>query len=198
MKKVIEVITQIVALAVVLIGVAYSLIALIEQFPVIKEILDSQFFVALITLFVGSVAYLIYLKQKNDFRKDAANLILQEIRYAEQKIREVREKNDNKFHLADKLLPTNNWNKNIHLFISELEENQIDIISKFYSRVTFIDHLIRGIADNRAFPQPLQANQVSQSGNAEGILREVSKQIEFIYNTPAVDLLRKISKGQSI
>ena len=52
----------------------------------IKLSLNSNFFIALTTLLVGSFAIFLYLKRKNDFKREAANILLMEIRNAEQMI----------------------------------------------------------------------------------------------------------------
>jgi len=112
--------------------------------------LNSNFFLALTTLVVGGFAIYLYLKQKEDRKRDAAKLILQEIRYAEQKIRKYREVKS--YKLYDKLLPTNSWNDNIHLFIKELKETEIDLISDFYAKASYIDTLINIISQQKNNP----------------------------------------------
>jgi len=112
--------------------------------------LNSNFFLALTTLVVGGFAIYLYLKQKEDKKRDAAKLILQEIRYAEQKIRKYREVKS--YKLYDKLLPTNSWNDNIHLFIKELKETEIDLISDFYAKASYIDTLINIISQQKNNP----------------------------------------------
>lgn len=221
MKKIINITTQVVSLLVVCIGLVYVFSVTIKTFPKVWFVINSQFFFAIITLFVGSVAYFIYIQQKIDYKRKIANLILQEIRYAEQRIREAKERNSI-YMLADRLLPTNSWNTNIHLFISVLEENQVDTISRFYSRAEFLDNLIKDIANEKAFPKNLtqgnpiiiQPSMPFQQNNHQGIvapqpsqiqleisgptlaelqLKNVSSTIELIYNSPAVDSLRKIA-----
>ncbi len=220
MKKVFNIATYVVTSSALLAGAIFILSAVIENFPKVWLALNSQFFVAALTLFTAFVAYYLYLKQKQDQKRDIASLILQEIRSAEQKIREAR-LNNHTYRLSHTLLPTNSWNNSIHLFISELEETGADTISRFYSSVEFLDYLIRRIADQKISPvqsttsapvivQPgLQAMNVpgqpmpqpgqihiefTATGNAHSILTEVSSQVEFIYNSPAVDVIRKIAK----
>lgn len=111
--------------------------------------LDSNFFIALITLFVGSLAISLYIKQKKDYKRDVAKLILQEIRYAEQQIRssQVFSPNADNYPLSSKLLPTNSWYKNIHLFMGDFKQSQIDAISRFYAQVEYIDLVIEKISN---------------------------------------------------
>lgn len=183
----------------------------------------------LVTTGVGLIAYFIYKKTKDDFKRSVAQLILQEIRYAEQQIRIAREHN-HVYSLARMLLPTNSWSENIHLFVNDLEETDIDFISGFYSKTMYIDGLIEFISNYKCSPQQMdqnkmpqivhQNNQVMQqtinepTGGlpnnqpqnqlkinimvpalpAEQILKDVSQNIEFIYNTPTIDKLRCIAK----
>lgn len=59
-----------------------------------------------ITLIVGLLAIYLYFKQKADRKRDTAKLILQEIRYAEQQIRNSGRGNRG-YSLSSRLLPTN-------------------------------------------------------------------------------------------
>lgn len=190
----------------------------------ISSILDSlNKNIGLITLFVGGVAIYLYLKQKRDYKRDAAKLILQEIRYAEQQIR-IAKDHGYIYYLASKILPTNSWNQNIHLFIKDLKETDMDLISRFYGAANYLDKLIGIISDRKSTrvertierrvptPAPIlipeQSTHLPVSQNlpgieqviikesllAEKILKDVSSKVEFIYNTPAVDKLRQISE----
>jgi len=167
--------------------------------------LDSTFFTGTITLVVGLVAIGLYFRQKNDQRRDAAKLIAQEIRYAEQTIRIAKEHNYD-YYLANKLLPTNSWHKNIHNFVNDLKETDIDLISRFYSHSSYIDIIINKISDKKndllvlkntgsdmvAAPANIKIQEFELSSIA--ILKDVSEKVEFIYNTPAIDKLRLISE----
>jgi len=144
------------------------------------------------------------------YKRDIAKLILQEIRFAEQLLRTAKD-NDYNYYLANKLLPTNSWNKNIHLFVKDLSETEIDLVSKFYSNVSYIDSIINFISSFKN-NQLIEMGGVSSEGevtmevreekklkikkqfelNASNILKDVSEKVEFIYNTPAADKLRKI------
>ena len=174
-----------------------------------------------VTFIVGFLAIYLYIKQKNDRKRDAASLILQEIRYAEQQIRHYKNSNPNQYNLADRLLPTNSWNDNIHLFIKDLEENEIDMISAFYAKAKYIDFLILKRSEQKTNPHQQPAlpvpvgGQPSQTGQTQDqtfpqvvqfslpipgaelvtieLLRQISYSIELIYNTPVVEKLRKIS-----
>lgn len=178
-----------------------------------------------VTFIVGFAAIYLYIKQRKDRKRDAASLILQEIRYAEQQIRNAKITTPPTYFLASKLLPTNSWNDNIHLFIKDLKETEIDTISAFYAKATYIDSLIVERSKqkiNPTLPQsipssPQQSNSVTAQPFLPGgvvpqqviqmiqfetlgeivtiqILAQVSSSVEFLYNTPAVEKLRKISE----
>jgi hypothetical protein len=183
-----------------------------------------------VTFVVGFAAIYLYIKQRKDRKRDAASLILQEIRYAEQQIRNAKRTTPPTYFLASKLLPTNNWNDNIHLFIKDLNETEIDTISAFYAKATYIDSLIVERSKQKinptlvqSFPSsPQQSDSVTAQPFLPGgvvpqqvtqqqviqmvqvptlgehvtiqILADVSSSVEFLYNTPAVEKLRKISE----
>lgn len=126
-------------------------------------------YVGFITLLVGSVAIWTYNKQKQDIKRKAAKLILQEIRYAEQIIRNARTQASGNYSLSDKLLPTNSWHENIDLFVKDLKESHIDLISRFFSQAQYLDVIIRSISDKKCqkeIPlfeiQPIPNQQVQQ------------------------------------
>jgi hypothetical protein len=182
-----------------------------------------------VTFVVGFLAIYLYIKQKKDRKRDAARLIMQEIRYAEQQIRHAKTTEPSTYSLAIKLLPTNSWNENIHLFTKDLKETELDLISAFYSRATYIDFLIAERSKQKINPPPAQfipvnippsgsvtaqppllpggggPQQVTPQpvvfqGPALGelftiqLIAQMSSSVEFLYNTPAVEKLRKISE----
>jgi len=140
-------------------------------------------YLGLITLavgFVGFSAIYLYIKQKVDRKRDAAMLILQEIRYAEQQIRDSG-KGSRGYFLASKLLPTNSWNDNIHLFIKDLKETEIDMISRFYASTAYIDSLIaerskQKIHPTSIVPMPPTSNSPPVSANPPQSPEETAQQ----------------------
>src|SRR3989344_4846294 len=91
----------------------------------IQEFLNSN--IGLVTFVVSFLVIYLYAKQKADKKRDAASLILQEIRFAEQCIRTYLEKYQ--YKLSDRLLPTNSWNDNVHIFINNLDQTELDLIN---------------------------------------------------------------------
>jgi len=191
---------------------------MVEIFKYIQSFLNIN--IGVITFSVGFFAIYLYAKQKKDYKREAAYLILQEIRYAEKQIRKYKE--FNQYKLWDRLLPTNSWNKNINLFVKDLKETDIDLISDFYAKSAYVDIMIRKISDWKTQPLkpiPIQTSLQQPSITAQqdvnsqvpnnqfllpldpmqktqDILKEVSSNIENIYNTPVVERLRRISEKE--
>lgn len=212
----------VISLLVISFMVGFFLKSVIKRLDLIK-FFDSNFFVAIITLLVGGLAIFLYWKQRNDNKRDKARLILQEIRYAEDQIRKSKTIGDGNFQLAIKLLPTNSWHQNIHLFVNDLKESQLDLISSFYSQAAYLDEVIHTISDEKNRQWGISEGALLLGGmmnfnrkksilssgfgfdieqsklitlDATAILTEVAGKIEFIYNSSAVDKLRDITEGK--
>lgn len=182
------------------------------------DFFNTNVFSSMATLLVGGVAIYLYLKGKKDSKRDSARLILQEIRYAEQLMRNYTA--NKQYKLSDRLLPTNSWNDNVHLFLNNLEESEIDLINRFYSKAAYIDCLITKISDYKNEPlKPVALPQIffqesSPTGVPTGapissmgvqvpvdpmkptqdILTGMSRDIEFVYNTPIGEKLKTITR----
>jgi len=140
---------------IIFIGVVIGISLGLESFY--PGLVNSGGFVSLITLLVGSFAIYLYLKQKEDYRRDASNILLMEIRHAEQMIEKYRNSGVPIIISIELLLPTNNWNKYNHLFIKILDRDEIDAINNFYNQCTLIDKALSQLN------LPLQLEQKSQS-----------------------------------
>ena len=212
----------VISLLVISFMVGFFLKSVIKRLDLIK-FFDSNFFVAIITLLVGGLAIFLYWKQRNDNKRDKARLILQEIRYAEDQIRKSKTIGDGNFQLAIKLLPTNSWHQNIHLFVNDLKESQLDLISSFYSQAAYLDEVIHTISDEKNRQWGISEGALLLGGmmnfnrkksilssgfgfdieqsklitlDATAILTEVAGKIEFIYNSSAVIKSRDITEGK--
>jgi hypothetical protein len=156
-----------------------------------------------ITLVVGLFALYLYKKGKRDYKRNAALLILQEIRYTEQRVRNY--KTYGSYSFTEKLLPTNSWHANINLFVKDLQETDIDRISKFYSSAAYLDEVI-SIASNSEIESilkpPTPSISVGQtqiassklSPSAKEYIEKISESVEYIYNTPTINKLRAIAE----
>lgn len=118
-------------------------ILLVLLFFFLQINLDSNFFVALVTLVVGSGAIYLYIAQRIDAKRDAARIIVQEIGRAEDIIKSYKESNS--FQFTKKLIANNSWGKNIHFFVVDLAPDERDRISDLYSTGEFLDTVIQNI-----------------------------------------------------
>lgn len=106
-----------------------------------RGILKYDLLSALATFVVGTIAILLYVKQRKDQKRDAANVIIAEIRQAERLIDQFKKRgvsNDILF----KILPSNNWKKYNYLFINDLDQDEIEQINNFYSQCLVLDNAI--------------------------------------------------------
>ena len=124
----------------------------------IVALLNTPLFTTIATLAAGVVAYLVYIKQKQDKKRDIANAILSEIRSAEIAIDKVRDyvRDNEKVDINIKIVEYNSWTKYRYIFSNDLDGDQWREISNFYSNAELLDEVIR------------QANSVFE-GNADKI-----------------------------
>lgn len=108
----------------------------------ILEFLNDN--IGLVTLVAAGFAYYIYWQQKQDNKRDAAKIILQEIRRAEEIIADYKQAGSYQF--AKKIIATNSWTKNIHFFVGNLNNDELDKISDLYSTGEYLDNLINDIS----------------------------------------------------
>jgi hypothetical protein len=107
---------------------------------IIWSFLNSTFFVALATILTGLTAFILFFRQKGDERKNAAVIILLEIRNAELKAETIREKIDGELITGDlpPILPVNSWKRYIHLFAKDFDQDELGLINDFYARCEII------------------------------------------------------------
>ena len=109
-----------------------------------SNFLDSQFFVALVSLLVGFVAFSIYKRQKRDAKRDAANIILLEIENAEQQLQKVTAARADDLNKLPNMYLMNepSWNKYRYLFVKDFDRNEWDKINDFYSKCQSFDEAV--------------------------------------------------------
>lgn len=113
-----------------------------------------------VTFAVGISAFIIYIFQKDDFKQDAANIILIEIRNAERMIDKlitwVNAQHDPSDISDTTLLPTNNWPKYTYLFVKDLDIDDIELVNSFYEKCFIVD---------KSLSRLNIANQLDQKAN---------------------------------
>lgn len=164
----------------------------------------------LVTLIVGGLAIVLYLTQRRDTKRDAAKIVIQEIRRAEQIISDYKETGSYQF--SKKIIATNSWTKNIHFFVGQLTSDELDKISDLYSTGEYLDNLISEVSQITLkheidSAKVIQQNIVTPISDQQprillpGLLPVwktrfdyISLKIEPIYHSTIVGKLKKIAK----
>ncbi len=138
--------------------------------------LNSQFFIALITLTAGLIAWFIYGKQRRDTKRDIANSILSETQYAEKSVERVRNyiRDTGQADINIKILQLNSWARHKHLFSSDFDEDEWGAINNFYANAVLLDDTLK------------QSNLVFES-NAEHIRSNMQRAITDLLEVVAVN-----------
>lgn len=97
------------------------------------ESLLNNLFSGLATIITGGVAFYIYYSQKGDSKIQAARVLLTEIRIAEERIDEIRDRiaNNTTTDLPS-IFPTKSWKLYSHLFISDFDQDELKLINSFF------------------------------------------------------------------
>jgi len=199
------------------------LLAVYVAYNYFGKFFDSSFFIALITLLVGSIVIFLYSVQKRDAKINAARIILQEIRRAEDIISRYKEQGN--FQFTRKIIANNSWGINIHYFVNDLSQDELDKISNTYSTGEFLDRVIfnvyewkfeyssndfyekipkvsivvppnPNISSSSSAPQDSQIIPIPKPINNFWVpmLNDVVSKYEFIYHSTVVEELKKIAK----
>ena len=110
-----------------------------------ENYLNSNIFTGLATMITALIAIVLYYWEQKKKKRDASKIIVQEIRRAEDIINEYKEHGAYKF--TKKIIATNSWAKNIHLFVGNLDQDELDKVSNLYSTGEYLDSIIVKISD---------------------------------------------------
>jgi predicted DNA-binding protein YlxM (UPF0122 family) len=132
---------------------------------------NSNFFQTLITLLVGFVALYIYNRQKNDQKRAAANSIYLEIQHIERSIPKVKEaaRRGSLNNLDVSLLREDGWSKYNHLFSSDFDKDEWEVITDFYANARTLDEAIK--LSNTSFNDDIAQIRV----NKQRVLADITK-----------------------
>lgn len=155
-----------------ILGVGFSYL----YFPIETK---SNVLMAFITFLVGTLVVYLYIKQKDDTKRDAAKIILQEIRRAEDIIGDYKQSGGYQF--AKKIIATNSWSKNIHFFVGDLDNDELDKISDLYSTGEYLDDLVKEISDITLEHEVNQAKTILQ----KELDRQLNPEISPTYSGPS-------------
>jgi len=106
--------------------------------------LNSNFFIGLATIVTGGVALIVYFRQKRDHKEQAARVLLMEIRTAEERIEQIRDKvATNSTTDLPLVFPTRSWKSYSHLFVSDFDHDELKLISSFYDYGELIEEFAK-------------------------------------------------------
>lgn len=133
--------------------------------------LNSNVFTGIATILTALVAILLYYWEQRKKKRDAAKIIVQEIRRAEDLINEYKEHGAYKF--TKKIIATNSWAKNIHYFVGDLAQDELDKISNLYSTGEYLDSIIAKVSDTN-----FQNNVNLHNKNVQQAITELQTNIQ--------------------
>jgi len=96
------------------------------------DFFDSQLFSTIMLLVTGLFVFIIYRMQKSGEKRDAAIIIVNEIRNAEQAI--INIKNTKRVGELSIILPNNSWTIKKHLFVNNLDFDEYNLVNDFYNK----------------------------------------------------------------
>lgn len=140
---------------------------------------NSNFFIALVTLIVGTAAYIIYRLQKRDEKREAANIVLLEIQGAERKLQQIKKslsKEPATLPNDLRLMPTENWSRFNYLFIKDFDRDEWDALTEFYNKCQLIDETIK--YNNAAFWDDVEQIRSNKQRLLADYANEATKKLE--------------------
>lgn len=106
------------------------------------EIFTPDIFNSLVTFVVGLVAFVVYWLKKREEKRNAATIIVMDIRHAEQVVLSILEKGKVDNYLKN-ILSENNWAKYKHLFASCLSSDDFGAFNRFFDSCVEISDATR-------------------------------------------------------
>lgn len=106
-------------------------------------LINSTAFSSFVMLLVGSIAIFLYLKQKSDTKIQSARVLLLEIRTAEERITQLKDKLQAKNNDLPLLFPTKSWKIYAHLFVSDFDQDELRLIGSFYDYGDLIEEFVK-------------------------------------------------------
>ncbi len=94
--------------------------------------MNPEYLNSIITLIVGSVAYVVYRLTKRAEKKNAAMIVLMDIRHAEQVVLSILEKGAVDTFVKN-IIFENNWGKYKHLFAADFSQDDFSAFNRFFN-----------------------------------------------------------------
>lgn len=93
--------------------------------------MNPEYLNSLITLIVGGVAFIVYWLTKKAEKRNAATIVIMDIRHAEQVVQSILEKGAVDTFVKNILLE-NNWEKYKHLFAGNFSQDDFSAFNRFF------------------------------------------------------------------
>lgn len=139
--------------------------------------LDSNFFIGLVTIAVGTAAFRIYRRQQHDSKRDAANVILLEIEGAEQQLQTIIGRQSPGSLVENVYLMKNHsWDKYRYIFVRDFDRNEWDKITDFYNKCLQYDTSVE--YDSNQFASNVDKAQSHILGILANYASDYVKQVE--------------------
>ena len=110
------------------------------------DFLNSNLLQTIVVLITGFVALLIYIITKMIERRDAARILLNEIRSAERTIIDI--KNNKRISELSIILTSNSWKQFNHLFVKIFDVDEYNPINDFYNKCDIAEKLQKILLSN--------------------------------------------------
>jgi hypothetical protein len=138
-------------------------------------VINSPFLTSVVTLVVGTIAIWLYKRNQRDEKRGAARIILSELRHAEKQINRFKA-GPIDVRFIDKIMLESSWIKYRHLFVENLDADDFDFITDFYSACSCIDRTLNQLSPNLQINQ--KANAIHRT--LAQIASEASSQPDFL------------------
>lgn len=145
-----------------------------------------DFYNSITTLAIGIIAYLVYLSQKKDHKRDAASIILIELENAERQLQIILgSTSGGEQQLPQNILvmPNNSWNRYKYLFVKNFDQNEWDKITEFYSRCLRYDSAVE--YNGSFFSDDVKQWRINVHANIAAIAKELASKLKTDPNEEA-------------
>jgi len=158
---------------------------------------DSNFFQTIVTLAVGLIAYIVYSRQRNDYKKDAANALLLEIQHAERSIARAKDhiRKDN-LDVDLEILQVNSWPAHKHLFSRDFDKDEWDAITAYYNNAQLLDRAIK--YNSLGFSNDVEQIRANKQRVLADFTKETIDKMATEPGTSAEDALQAFNKQMEL
>lgn len=130
--------------------------------------MHSDYINSAATLIVGTVAFVVYWLNKRNEKRNAATIILMDIRHAEQVVLSILEKGSIDTFVKD-VITDNNWEKYKHLFAVNFSQDDFAAFNRFFGACVEISEARSRMLD------VFHANLLAKAEKVQHLLLEIKE-----------------------